>query len=249
MSTTSTIPAEIAGLERRYLPSGAAALELRAITDADSPGTIVGHSPVWNQKSEDLGGYREVIRPGACSKSVREGDVRALVDHDTAKVIGRRRPGAVGSTLTLAPDEVGLRFEIRLPDTQTGRDLAESVRRGDITGSSFGFTTTRADVDWQNDENGQPLRIVRSMNLVEVSIVTFPAYPDANDVNVRTAMQSLDLDGWTADQLTVAAQRGTLADILADPSTSTPPTLDDLDLGSRDVHLARRQLDLMNLDR
>jgi phage head maturation protease len=59
---------------------------------ADRP-TIRGHAVVFNRQSLDLGGFREVIRPEAVDRTLGEKlDVRALVDHDSAKLLGGSRP-------------------------------------------------------------------------------------------------------------------------------------------------------------
>jgi HK97 family phage prohead protease len=149
-------------IERRALT---APLEVRA----DSR-TIAGYAAVFNSVTDIGGMFREQIAPGAF-KSSMAGDVRALFDHDTSHVLGRTK----SETLRLKEDAHGLAVEIDLPDTQTGRDLRESMTRGDIDGMSFGFRVTKQE--W--DESGEiPLRTIREVELFEVSVVTFPAYAD-----------------------------------------------------------------------
>jgi hypothetical protein len=149
-------------VERR---SVAAPPELRA---TDTGKTISGYAAVFNEVADIGGSFREVIAPGAF-KGTLDGDIRALVDHDSGRVIGRSKAG----TLRLKEDAHGLRTEIDLPDTTDGRDLAVSLERGDISGMSFGFRVTHDE--W--DETGDiPTRTIRSVELFEVSAVAFPAY-------------------------------------------------------------------------
>jgi len=142
--------------------------------------TIAGYAAVFDSEA-DIGGYfREVIKPGAFGESIKSADVRALVDHDSGRVIGRTKAG----TLRLKEDERGLSVEIDLPDTTDGRDLGELVTRGDIDGMSFGFRVTHDE--W--DETVEPnIRTIHTIELHEVSAVTWPAYADTS-----LAMRSRD---------------------------------------------------------
>jgi hypothetical protein len=130
--------------------------------------TIAGYAAIFNDVADIGGSFREVIAPGAF-RGTLDGDIRALVDHDSGRVIGRSKAG----TLRLNEDDKGLAVEIDLPDTTDGRDLAVSLTRGDISGMSFGFRVTHDE--W--DETGDiPLRTIRAVELFEVSAVAFPAY-------------------------------------------------------------------------
>lgn len=160
----------VSEVERRY-----ALGEVRIDTDGDRK--IRGLAIVFNSRSVDLGGFIEIIKPEAVDRTLREGlDVRALVDHDTSKILGRTRAG----TLQLRKTRQGLEVLIDPPNTTAARDILESMERGDVTGMSFGFRTVSDD--WRM-EDGEPLREVTDMIVSEVSIVTFPAYP-ATDVQV-----------------------------------------------------------------
>jgi uncharacterized protein len=143
-------------------------------TREDEPAKIVGHAAVFNTISENLGWFREIIRPGAFD-GVLENDVRALFNHDSNKVLGRTKSG----TLTLEVDEKGLRYVINPPDTTIAKDLMKSIERGDINQSSFGFIVEKDE--WEEQENGEDLRIIHKVKrLFDVSPVTFPAYPDTD---------------------------------------------------------------------
>src|SRR5438876_6249782 len=120
--------------------------------DVNASTKLSGYAIVFNAMSLDLGGFKEIILPEAVDRTLSEAlDVRALVDHDTGKVIGRTRAG----TLMLRKDRKGLRTEIDPADTTAGRDVLESVRRGDISGMSFAFRTLTDD--WRM-EDGMPIR-------------------------------------------------------------------------------------------
>ena len=164
-------------LERRCLHQS----EVRLAGD-DGPPKIVGYAArfgVW----ADIGGlFRERIEPGAFKKTIKEADVRALVEHDPMAIIGRNKAG----TLRLNEDEKGLAVEIDVPDTTVGKDLLVSMRRGDKTQMSFGFTVNKADDDY--DEN---TRILRDVSLFDVSIVSFPAYSQTT-AQVRSAFKKED---------------------------------------------------------
>lgn len=149
-------------MERRAL---ATAPELRA---GDNGKTISGYAAIFNEVADIGGSFREMIAPGAFKETL-SGDIRALVDHDSGRVIGRSTAG----TLRLTEDDKGLSVEVDLPDTTDGRDLAVSLQRGDISGMSFGFRVTHDE--W--DETGDvPTRTIRAVELFEVSAVAFPAY-------------------------------------------------------------------------
>lgn len=200
--------------------------ELRA--DGETEGmTLKGYAARFNSRSEDMG-FRETIEPGAFGKSLKSrNDVKALFNHDSSMVLGSTRAG----TLVLTEDERGLADTISLPETSFGKDTAVSVRRGDISAQSFGFSVVKDE--WNSDYSERRLLEVR---LHEVSIVAFPAYRSTS-VNVRAiarlakrteqdvetladAMQALERgDDLTTDQASVlmeAVDRST-------PKAEEPP--------------------------
>ncbi|TNE60264.1 MAG: HK97 family phage prohead protease [Alphaproteobacteria bacterium] len=155
-------------------------LEIRRAADKV---TLVGYAAVFGSKSEDLGGFREVIRSGAFARSLAENrDVYALADHDPAKRLGRTKNGS----LRLHEDDKGLRVEIDLPGTPLGDQIGEEVRSGLLDAMSFGFNVR--DQEWR-DENNEALRVLTDVDLHEVSVVSFPAY---KETSVKTALRSYD---------------------------------------------------------
>lgn len=156
--------------------------EVRIDEREGEPVKIVGHAAMFNQETEIAGMFREMIAPGAFTRSIKEGDdVRALFNHDPNFVLGRTKSG----TLKLKEDKQGLWMEVTPPDTQLVRDLViEPIRRGDISQQSFGFEARGEE--WQRGEDGEmDLRILTDAKLWDVSAVTYPAY-DGTDVAVRS---------------------------------------------------------------
>jgi uncharacterized protein len=144
--------------------------EVRAKSDGSK--VITGYAAMFNSQSDDLGGFKEVIKPGAFAKSLANGaDVRCLFNHSADVVLGRTTAG----TLRLTEDEVGLRFECDLPSTQAATDLHTSILRGDINQCSFGFYCI-ADNWVPTKEAPGLLREVIEADVFDVSPVTFPAY-------------------------------------------------------------------------
>jgi uncharacterized protein len=146
---------------------------IRAGADGKS---ISGYAAVFNSLSEDLGWFREIIRPGAFSASLATNpDVKCLFNHDPNLILGRTKSG----TLRLSEDNVGLHFECDLPGTQAGKDTRESIDRGDIDQCSFAFSVTEQTWTDTKGENGQldiHTRELVAVDLYDVSPVTYPAY-------------------------------------------------------------------------
>jgi len=174
-------------LERRTYEQ----IEIRAVTDGGSL-RLIGHAAVFNKKSEEIFGFREIVLPGAFSNSLKKDDIRALWNHDPAFILGRNKSG----TLRMREDELGLRTEIDLPDTQLARDLYTSVKRGDVDQMSFGFRTVS---DSWRKEDGDVIRELIEAQLFDVSPVTYPAYPQT-DISARSFYEARMKDfGTTPD--------------------------------------------------
>lgn len=132
--------------------------------------TFTGYAAVFDSDSEDMGGFRESIAPGAFARSIKntKDDIKAFVNHDWGRLLASRKAG----TLHLKEDDYGLHITAELPDTQDGRDIAVLTARGDIHAMSFGFQPQDTDVL----EGGKRMRL-RQVRLLEVSPVTaWPAY-------------------------------------------------------------------------
>ena len=132
-----------------------------------------------------LGRFIEKIRAGAFSRAIkRADDVRILLNHDWSRDLGGIKDG----NLELEEDNIGLRFRAVITDPETIKD----ARNGDLVGCSFGFD----DIDVtevRDEESGLPFRIVRDLNLYEVSLLNrrkSPAYCGTL-INVRDNGESM----------------------------------------------------------
>jgi len=173
----------------------------------DDGKTFRGYAAVFDSESDDLGGFRETIAPGAFEKTLRErkDDQKAFVNHDWGRLLGSRKAG----TLRLNEDDYGLHAEIDLPDTQDGRDIGALVARGDIHAMSFGFVPIKAEVS----QNGRQQRLVE-VKLREVSPVTaWPAYR-ATTASVRHLAELVDVeeDEMAAAMRVLTSDEGLLTD-------------------------------------
>jgi HK97 family phage prohead protease len=155
-------------------------IEVRAV-DGDKP-QIRGYAAVFNSLSEDLGGFREVIAPGAFRKALAsDPDVLCVVNHSIDRLLGRMSNG----TCRVSEDDKGLMFECDLPDTSDGRDVRELIKRGDMSQCSFGFQVDEDNWEEVPDEDDpEEMSIRRTVlsvrSLRDVSPVVTPAYPQTN---------------------------------------------------------------------
>jgi len=147
-----------------------------------------GYAAVYRQIT-DIGYYLEQLAPTAF-RSVLQSDVRGLLNHDPNHLLARTANG----TLKLSSDSHGLEFELTLPDTTLGNDVRAMVDSGLITGCSFGFVPNQQE--WTTHE-GRDLRThVEVAKLLDVSVVTFPAYEGTN-VALRSKPTESTIDGRT----------------------------------------------------
>ncbi|MFE1550581.1 HK97 family phage prohead protease [Streptomyces sp. NPDC058718] len=231
------------GAERRRLSLTDASLTVRA--DDDGGGArFAGYASVFNSRTA-IGnplrwGFYEEIAPGAFSKTLTEGDARMLIDHDSYYVVSRSSAG----TLSLAEDERGLAVDSAL-DTELSyvRDLKANLRNGNVTGMSFGFYVIKDE--WNSEsievEGADPVdvdvRVIREVRLIEVSAVTFPAYPET-EAELKAVARALDHRGDLAAVEARARFRPELLDLVhidrepgestrgvqpAEPAVSTQP--------------------------
>lgn len=195
--------------EPRRVSGMSSVIELREIgrmpefraASADSDPGFIGHAAVFNTRTA-IGnplswGFYEQLSDGAFTKTLKEGDARFLVDHDSSKLVGRVSAG----DLRLAEDSEGLAVDADL-DTELSyvRDLVRNLDKRRITGMSFGFQVVRDDWDTETveaeDSKGNKVdaevevRTIQEVRLLEVSAVTFPAYP-TTDAGLRSMVSEI----------------------------------------------------------
>lgn len=146
---------------------------------------VKGYAVVFNALSEDMGGFRERFAPGAFTDSLKRQGVLALFNHERSALLGRTSSGS----LAVSQDSHGLGFQLVLPKTQLGADVAELVQRGDLSKMSFGFIVPSRGDSW-GSERGQMIRTVHQANLYEISIVPEPAYPQSS-VGLRAELDAV----------------------------------------------------------
>ena len=175
------------GVERRFLPLESAELRLEPVQDVGDAAPrerIAGFFAVTGRWSPVYGDFREQVVPGAFRRVLEGGaDVRALWNHNGDFVLGRTRAG----TLRLEEREGGLWGELEPPAAGMLRDLVVGpMARGDVTGASFAFMVRPDGEEWRESADGVwERRILEVAELLEVSPVTFPFYPET-DVALRS---------------------------------------------------------------
>ena len=142
--------------------------------------SISGYAAVFNT-IVNVGDFLEQVDRGAFAATLKSGrGVVLLLGHNQS---GLPLASTSAGTLRLEEDGRGLRFAADLPDSPSGRDLAEAIRRGDLRGMSFGFGVKRDR--WSADSSGRTVRSLLEVDLFEVSAVAFPAYPSTS-VSIAT---------------------------------------------------------------
>ena len=164
-------------------------LEIRSfnieLRDEPESRHIEGYGSVFNERSLDLGGFVEMIAPGAFDGVIERSDVKCYLDHNPGKGILARSRNGKGS-LSLIVDEKGLQYSFDAPKTSLGDEVVEGIKRGDYSQSSFAFTVD--DEVWTKEADGTYLRTITKIGgLYDVSIVANPAYEGTS-----VALRSLD---------------------------------------------------------
>src|SRR5690625_115040 len=171
--------------KQKHIRNLGADLQTRELkSDDDSAERVIeGYFSVFNSETELFPGAYEEIAPGAFDNTLSN-DVRALINHDTAFVLGRNK----SNTLDLQVDSRGLWGSIKINENDSDSvNLYERVKRGDVDSCSFGFNILKEDTDYRDD--GTVKWTIRDIDLHEVSVVTFPAY---GDTSVQARMKEVE---------------------------------------------------------
>lgn len=236
-------------VERRETPITATDFTLRAAATESADPVFSGHAAVFNKRTA-IGnpltwGFYEEVADGAFTKTLKEGDARFLVDHDTSLLVARISAG----DLRLSEDDEGLATEADLDqEVSYVRDLTRNVEKRRITGMSFGFRVVKDD--WTTEEvetsDGNSaeveVRTIREVELFEVSAVTFPAYEET-DAALRAIRSRSNPDP--------LGRRGRLLerseDTHREPADATRADTDGEPAASTRLTVARADLDLQAL--
>jgi len=161
-------------------------LEIR--NNADGSRSIAGEAIVYNTLSQDLGGFKERIAPGAFTQSLKNNpDVLAYYSHDPSKILGRVSSGS----LAIQDSSTALRFTCKLPDTSWANDVIALASRGDLHSMSFGFSLLPGGDTWEQI-GSEIIRTVTAATLYEISVVGDPAYKSSS-FSLRSCPASLRL--------------------------------------------------------
>lgn len=128
--------------------------------------TITGYGSIFG--NADLGG--DIVAKGAFVESIKSRKPKMLYQHDPNRVIGVWN--------SFKEDEKGLQLEGKLADTPLGNEIKELIRIEAVSGLSIGYKVNQVEFKGDN-------RIIKSANLYEVSVVTFPMNEQANIISMK----------------------------------------------------------------
>lgn len=160
-------------VEKRFVDAG---FEVRS--EEGKPITVSGYAAVFEDETVIGGAFAERVAKGAFDGADMSNTV-ALFNHDMNQPLAR-----VGRGLELTVDERGLRYSFELGNQSYAKDLAENIRMGNVSTSSFGFTVE--DDNWERRDDGVNLRTINKVGLLfDVSPTTQGAYP-TTEVGLRS---------------------------------------------------------------
>lgn len=176
----------------RQLLTQAAELHVREAAEGEAPSrTITGYAilfntpsrPLWDDEDEDA---REIIAPEAITREVLDAcDIKFTMFHDRQLILARSQYGS--GTLSYKVDEKGVSFEFEAPNTVDGDKALELVRRGDLAGCSFMFSTHYWDegfvsrtVEMDNGKAHITYTVKAVTGIYDFTLAADPAYPDTS---------------------------------------------------------------------
>lgn len=153
--------------------------------------TITGYAILFNTPSDPLWSdseseAREIILPEAVTAELLDSsDIKFTMFHDRQLILARSKNGS--GTLKYSIDETGVAFEFDAPHTVDGDKALELVRRGELAGCSFAFSTHYWDdafVERQaTARDGRTFityRIKCITGIYDFTLAADPAYPDTS---------------------------------------------------------------------
>lgn len=149
--------------------------EEQPINNVEEERIIEGYAIVFNELSEDLGGFRETIMPEAVTQElINNSDIYYLYNHcDNSTPLARSNHGQ--GSLELRIDDKGLKYRFNCINSE----FYELVKRGDLSKSSFAFSLPKdgsGEVWEKSQEYNYVRKIVKIEQLFDCSAVLIPAY-------------------------------------------------------------------------
>lgn len=148
--------------------------DIKAIHEDESKGEFSGYGSIFGNK--DLG--NDVVVEGAFAQSIGRKGAKAV------KMLYQHRPDEpIGVFDEIIEDRRGLKVKGRLAmGTQRGREVYELMKIGAIDGLSIGY---RVDAKGYDYDDKRKRRYLKSVDLMEISAVTFPMNPKARLTSVK----------------------------------------------------------------
>ena len=169
--------------EIRSVPSDLKVIER---DDTSQPKQIQGYAILFNQESNDLGGFTEVIEPTALN-GVDLSKVQLIYGHEHNSILARADSG----NLTLTVDDSGLFFVATLADTTVANNVYADILAGNLKGMSFGFTIPRNGDTWTRDVQGNVLHTVNQIGILgELTVTPNPAYSETS-VEIKRSLDQI----------------------------------------------------------
>jgi len=149
-------------------------LSLEAKGD-DKLGTFEGYGSIFGNQDRD----GDVVSAGAFVSSLSQQKPALLWQHD------QKQP--IGTFDEVREDKRGLYVKGRLAMSGRGKEAYDLLKMGALNGLSIGFVTKEASRDHQTG-----VRTIHEADLMEVSLVTFPANELARVSAVKSATEITD---------------------------------------------------------
>lgn len=200
-------------VERRFIPFDSSDLDFEERND-DSPAKITGYAAVFYVEGDEgteyelMPGLVERVMPRAFNRVLEDKAAQnpaALFNHDPNMILGRVN----AKTLKLSKDTRGLKYEIVPPNSTVGKNVMESVRRKDVTGSSYSFVVDEAGQKFKRDKRADGTEVdVRELHsvsvLYDVGPVVYPAFTGTS-AGMRAANSDLSevrsaYEAWKQEQ-------------------------------------------------
>lgn len=179
-------------IKREYsMPAG---LRLRENADGTESRTIEGYALKFGVRSRQLcdwwRSYYEVLEPGCLTmETLNRQDIKLTMFHDRQLILARSNEGK--GTLSYEVDSEGVRFWAEMPRTADGDKALELVRRGDLAGCSFCYSTDEQDSEnavsyertGEKDESGDDVlvrHVKRIDNVYDFTLAADPAFPQTS---------------------------------------------------------------------